>query len=118
MYISCPSQEEQTFVERELEIETSPGYCLDETIPTIREGPKHIRDATCKWKDIKIALQIKSPLHAEIPIGNESAHPTVLYITIIASWVVSLWTILRTRHIPIAINANLEEQRLLQRKNK
>ncbi|XP_073844728.1 phosphatidylinositol glycan anchor biosynthesis class X [Musca autumnalis] len=118
MYISCPSQEEQQFVERELEIETSPGYCLDETVPTIREGPKNIKDPSCKWKDVKIALQIKSSLHAEIPIGNESAHPTVLYITIIVSWVVSLWTVFRTRHIPIAINANLEEQRLLQRKNK
>ncbi|XP_061397384.1 uncharacterized protein LOC133333067 [Musca vetustissima] len=118
MYISCPNPEEQIFIERELEIETNPGYCLDETSPAIREGPKNIHDPSCKWKDIKIALQIKSSLHTVIPIGNESAHPTVLYITIIASWVVSLWTIFRTRHIPIAINANLEEQRLLQRKNK
>lgn len=119
MYIRCPMPEEQALVERDLEIEMNPNYCLDETVPTISEYTKDAQDvAACKWKNIKIAFQIKSSLHAEIPIGNVSAHPTVLYITIIASWIVSLWTVFRTRNIPIAINEKLQQQSLLQKKNK
>ncbi|XP_075169566.1 phosphatidylinositol glycan anchor biosynthesis class X [Haematobia irritans] len=114
MYINCPIREEQTLVERELEIESNSNYCLDDTVPAIIKDDMHV----CKWKNVRIALHIKSSLHAEIPIGNVSAHPTVLYITIILSWIVSLWTIFRTRHIPMLINGKLDEQRLLQKKIK
>ncbi|XP_013116284.1 phosphatidylinositol-glycan biosynthesis class X protein [Stomoxys calcitrans] len=122
MYIKCPIPEEQDLVERKLEIESNTIYCLDESVPAIREYIKrdiNVRSSgVCNWKLVNIALQIKSSLHAEIPIGNVSAHPTVLYLTIIISWAVSLWTIFRTRHIPILINEKLDEQRLLQRKIK
>lgn len=121
MYISCPRPEDQLKVDHELEIEANPKYCLDETIPSIKERSTveaYLDGMSCEWKSIKISFQLKTPLHTEIPIGNESAHPTVLYITIICSWIISLWTVFRTRHIPIAINEKLEEQRVLQKKVK
>ncbi|KAI8118959.1 hypothetical protein FF38_10221 [Lucilia cuprina] len=121
MFINCPKHE-QNLLENELHIEPNTLYCLDEKVPYIKESTSHQTLAKwnepCNWKYVKVDVKIKSPLRAEIPVGNERAFPPILYATIIVSWIVSLWTVFRTRRVPMAINEKLEEQRLLQKKHK
>ncbi|XP_053962209.1 uncharacterized protein LOC128865854 [Anastrepha ludens] len=72
----------------------------------------------CGWYLIDVHYQLKSDLRADIPIGNEKAFSPVLYVTIVISWAISLWTVFRTHSIPRRINYKLEEQRILQNKIK
>lgn len=121
MFINCPS-DEQYLLENELQIEPNTSYCLDEKVPNIEESTsrqtKDTWNEPCNWKFVKVDVKLKSQLRAEIPVGNERAFPPILYATIIVSWIVSLWTVFRTRRVPMAINEKLEEQRLLQKKHK
>lgn len=121
MFINCPKHE-QHLLEKELQIEPNTLYCLNEKVPIIKQSTSRQAmdkwNEACNWKYVKVDVKQKSALRVEIPVGNERAFPPILYATIIVSWIVSLWTIFRTRRIPIAINEKLEEQRLLQKKHK
>ncbi|KAM7345498.1 phosphatidylinositol glycan anchor biosynthesis class X [Cochliomyia hominivorax] len=121
MFINCPKHEEH-LLENELQIEANTLYCLDEKVPKIKKSDNNEVtgrwNEACNWKYVKVDVKLKSALRAEIPVGNERAFPPILYATIIVSWIVSLWTIFRTRRVPMAINQKLEEQRILQKKYK
>lgn len=108
-------------IENSLQTNPHLSYCIDENVPTMKEityDENLTEKSECQWKQLKVDYQINSPLTAKIPIGNEKAFPPVLYATIILSWIVSLWTVFRTRAVPIRINDRLEQQRLQQKKTK
>lgn len=120
MYINCPKHEEH-LLENELQIDANTQYCLDEQVPSIKKSARYSQTSgkwnePCNWKYVMVDVKVKSSLRADIPVGNKSAYPPILYATIIMSWIVSLWTIFRTRRVPMAINEKLEEQRILQKK--
>ncbi|TMW42720.1 hypothetical protein DOY81_012200 [Sarcophaga bullata] len=122
MFINCPKHEQQ-LLQDELQVEANTQYCLNVQVPNIIKSASHTQisekwNEHCNWKFVKIDVKVKSSLRADIPVGNSKAYPPILYATIIMSWIVSLWTVFRTRRIPTAINEKLEEQRILQKKYK
>ena len=122
MFINCPIHEQQ-LLQDELQIEANTQYCLNEQVPNIKKSGSLTQISEkwielCNWKFVKVNVKVKSSLRADIPVGNRNAYPPILYATIIMSWIISLWTVFRTKRIPTAINEKLEEQRILQKKYK
>ncbi|XP_034651454.1 phosphatidylinositol-glycan biosynthesis class X protein [Drosophila subobscura] len=124
LYLNCPIADNE-LVDNELVARPDKLYCLnahksrfDENIVTDREPTTIHNLERCNWKQIHVDYQLRAPLRAEIPVGNTNAYAPVLYGTIILTWTMAIWTMLRTLSSSRRINQRLNEQRQLQRKVK
>ncbi|XP_037949074.1 phosphatidylinositol-glycan biosynthesis class X protein [Teleopsis dalmanni] len=119
MFIRCVNNMENLI---DHEVQLTPGvlYCQNETtFMTARNNTDLSTNVNnCNWLLIKVNYKIKHVLRAKIPVGNEKSFPPILYATIILSWVVSIWTVMRTQHVPRYINSKLEQQRSFENKTK
>lgn len=110
MFVRCPKD---NLVAKELASSFSGSYCLQENqFISDLDG----EDVECDWKYFKTDIRLKAPLRVRIPVGNSSLYQLSLYVTLLVSWVVSIWFIKHTYSIPKRINHKLEEQRILQKK--
>jgi len=117
MYMFCPASDSYA-IETELLENANAIFCLDEDNHQIRpfneESESDFVPEECHWRMINTDLQINKPLKASIPVGDVRVMPPILYATIITSWVVSLYTVCKTRYIPYRINERLFAERLDQ----
>ncbi|XP_068145498.1 phosphatidylinositol-glycan biosynthesis class X protein isoform X1 [Drosophila tropicalis] len=121
LYLNCPLGDNE-LIDNELVARPDKLYCLNEAQSSFVEHLVKVKTATgvenCNWKQIHVDYQLKAPLRADIPIGNTRAYLPVLYSTILLSWLMVIWTMIRTRGTTSRINQRLEEQRQLQQKVK
>ncbi|KAM8713026.1 hypothetical protein ACLKA7_013355 [Drosophila subpalustris] len=107
LYLNCPTGINGT----EILIGSDKLHCLNKHESNLEEH-RHLHlnaDIDCSWQQVSVHYQLKSPLLAEIPVGNAKAYSTVLYATIALSWAVSIWTVLYTQSVPRRINRELNE---------
>ncbi|KAL7735903.1 hypothetical protein ACLKA6_002353 [Drosophila palustris] len=107
LYLNCPTGINGT----EILIRSDKLHCLNKHECNLEEHRhRHLKaDMDCSWQQVRVDYQLKSPLLAEIPVGNAKAYSTVLYATIALSWAVSIWTVLYTQSVPRRINSELNE---------
>ncbi|ALC42740.1 CG30381, partial [Drosophila busckii] len=108
LFINCPLLELEQHKSDQL-------YCLNESQSSFEEKQTSLEaNGECNWQHIDLDIQLLKPLRAEIPVGNAKAYPFILYATILLSWAMSIWTVLRTQSVPKRLNQQLNEQRNLK----
>lgn len=124
LYLNCPMADSE-LADSGLVARIDKLYCLnapesrfDENIVKDGEPTTMANLERCNWRRVHVDCQLKTPLRAEIPVGNASAYGPVLYGTILLGWTLALWTIIRSMANTRRINQRLNEQRLLQQKVK
>jgi len=112
-------------IENELVARPDKLYCLnaaesrfDENVVKDGQPTTMANLERCNWRRVHVDCQLKTPLRAEIPVGQATAYGPVLCATILLGWSLALWTIIRSMANTRRINQRLNEQRLLQQKVK
>ncbi|XP_016993700.2 phosphatidylinositol-glycan biosynthesis class X protein [Drosophila takahashii] len=124
LYLNCPTAD-SALVENELVARPDKLYCLnaaesrfDEHLVKDGQPTTMANLERCSWRRVHVDCQLKTPLRAEIPVGQANAYGPVMCATILLGWSLALWTIIRSMANTRRINQRLNEQRLLQQKVK
>ncbi|XP_016943320.3 phosphatidylinositol-glycan biosynthesis class X protein [Drosophila suzukii] len=124
LYLNCPMADSE-LIENELVARPDKLYCLnaaesrfDENVVKDGQPTTMANLERCNWRRVHVDCQLKTPLRAEIPVGQATAYGPVLCATILLGWSLALWTIIRSMANTRRINQRLNEQRLLQQKVK
>ncbi|XP_055920707.1 uncharacterized protein LOC129952239 [Eupeodes corollae] len=120
VFMRCPGDDLTNY--DELLEDPNNDYCLtnDKFIlpqDTTAASASAVTDSSdCDWKLLKKTTRLKAPLIAKIPIGDAKSFQTVLYATILISWIASIWFVYESQSISRKINYKLENQRILDKK--
>lgn len=107
LYLNCAVGNNDTITSNDV-------YCVNEHKSSLEKYYRHTPRVDCSWLQAAIELQQEGPIRADIPVGNSKEFPPVLIMTIILSWVVSLWTVFCTQSVPRRINRELNQQSFFQ----
>ncbi|XP_034111278.1 phosphatidylinositol-glycan biosynthesis class X protein [Drosophila albomicans] len=111
LYLNCPINDNHKPIDTELPIKTDKLHCLNRSQCNleVHEGDSQSPE-DCNWLQVTaVDYQLKEPLKAEIPVGNAKGFTPILYVTIILSWVISIWTVLDTQTVPRRIHRSVNE---------